>query len=151
MKRKKKKIAALPASEETNMQQNSMHAQIDQISPEAAHNFIEEILTRECVARAAATRLYVAVDEIVANILQYSGAKTLDVACAVDAEKVTISFSDDGIPYDPLEREDPDVTLSAEQRMIGGLGIFMVKKTMDEVTYAYRDGRNILTIMKNVK
>ena len=54
------------------------------------------------------------------------------------------------MPYDPLKKEDPDITLSAEERAIGGLGIFMVKKTMDEISYEYKDGKNILRIKKNM-
>lgn len=60
------------------------------------------------------------------------------------------SWIDQGIPYDPLAKEDPDVTLSAEERQIGGLGIYMVKKSMDAVTYEYKDGQNILSIKKNL-
>ena len=76
------------------------------------------------------------------------------IRCQVDKEKdpvqITIEFLDSGVPYDPLAREDPDVTLSAEARDVGGLGIFMVKQMMDNVTYDYRDGKNILTITKNL-
>ena len=61
-----------------------------------------------------------------------------------------MTFIDHGIPYDPLKKDDPDVTLSAEERAIGGLGIFMVKKTMDEITYEYKDGQNILSIRKDL-
>ena len=63
---------------------------------------------------------------------------------------VIITFIDHGVPYDPLAREDPDVTLSAEERAVGGLGIFLVKKTMDDIRYEYRDGQNILTIVKHI-
>ena len=61
-----------------------------------------------------------------------------------------ITLIDGGIPYDPLAKEDPDVTLSAEEREIGGLGIFMAKKNMDEMTYKYEDGKNILTCRKKI-
>ena len=59
-----------------------------------------------------------------------------------------ITFIDSGMPYDPLARPDPDVTLPAEEREIGGLGIYMVKKSMDNISYEYKDGKNILTIKK---
>ena len=59
-----------------------------------------------------------------------------------------IVFKDHGIPYNPLEKADPDVTLPAHKRKIGGLGIFMVKKVMDELSYEYKDGQNIMTIRK---
>ena len=61
-----------------------------------------------------------------------------------------IIFEDSGVPYDPLAKEDPDVTLSANERQIGGLGIFMVKKTMDSVSYEYSEGKNILTLEKRL-
>lgn len=61
-----------------------------------------------------------------------------------------IEMMDQGVPYDPLQRQDPDITLPAEERGIGGLGIFMVKQTMDEVTYRYEDNSNILTIRKTI-
>ncbi len=128
--------------------EKTLRAETSQITPEEVHRFVEELLTQHNTARSCATRLYIAVDEIVTNILQYSGATTLDVTCSVGAEKITIAFSDDGVPYNPLENEDPDVTLPAEQRSIGGLGIFMVKNTMDAVDYAYRGGRNTLTVTK---
>ena len=57
---------------------------------------------------------------------------------------------DHGVPYDPLARTDPDVTLPAAERDIGGLGVFMTKKLMDDVAYEYRDGQNILTLKKNL-
>jgi anti-sigma regulatory factor (Ser/Thr protein kinase) len=63
---------------------------------------------------------------------------------------VVITFIDKGVPYDPLAKAYPDTTLSAEERAIGGLGIFMVKKTMDEITYEYKDGQNILAIKKSL-
>lgn len=61
-----------------------------------------------------------------------------------------LTLKDHGTPYNPLEKEDPDITLSAEERDIGGLGIFMVKNLMDEVTYDYIDEENILTLIKYV-
>ena len=67
-----------------------------------------------------------------------------------DPLQVTIQFLDSGKPFDPLAKEDADTTLSAEERGIGGLGILMVKKSMDAVDYAYVDGKNILTIKKNL-
>lgn len=128
-----------------------MTSQTDRMTPEDVHRFVEEFLKEKNVQRSAATKLFVATDEISTNILQYSGAKTMDVTCNALADRIEISFADDGIPYNPLEREDPDITLSAEERSIGGLGIFMVKKIMDNVEYENRDGRNILTVTKSIK
>ena len=64
--------------------------------------------------------------------------------------QVSLTFEDYGEPYNPLLKEDPDITLSAEERDIGGLGIYLVKKSMDKVEYEYRDGKNIFTIKKNL-
>ena len=61
---------------------------------------------------------------------------------------MVITFIDNGIPYDPLAKADPDITLSSEERDVGGLGIYMVKKTMDDISYEYKDGQNILRIIK---
>ena len=63
---------------------------------------------------------------------------------------LTVSFTDSGKPFNPLELPDPDITLSAEKRRIGGLGIYLTKKFMDKVEYEYRDGKNILTIKKDL-
>ena len=63
---------------------------------------------------------------------------------------MTLTFIDNGKPYDPLKKADPDITLPANERPIGGLGIFMVKKTMDDVNYEYADGKNILRLKKNI-
>ena len=98
----------------------------------------------------------VAIDELFSNIALYAynpevGPATVRVEVADNPTSVIITFLDHGVPYDPLAKEDPDVTLSAEERGIGGLGIFMVKKTMDDVKYEYRDGQNILMIKKNLQ
>jgi anti-sigma regulatory factor (Ser/Thr protein kinase) len=94
----------------------------------------------------------IAVDEMVSNIARYAyegkdGKAT--VRFASDEQGITITLIDSGIPYNPLEKEDPDITLSAEERGIGGYGIFIVKKVMNEITYEYRDNKNILTMKKN--
>lgn len=96
-----------------------------------------------------------AVEEIFVNIANYAyenGPGPVVVRVTVDNETklVDITFIDKGIPYDPLAKEDPDVSLSAQERSIGGLGIFMVKKSMDDVIYEYRDGHNILTLKKGI-
>ena len=75
---------------------------------------------------------------------------TVSVEVVENPAAVIITFIDQGIPYDPLATEDPDTTLSADERNIGGLGIFLVKKSMDDITYEYKDGQNILKIKKNM-
>ena len=73
---------------------------------------------------------------------------TVRVETEADPTTAVITFIDSGTPFDPLQKADPDVTLDAEEREIGGLGIFLVKKSMDEITYEYKDGHNILRIRK---
>lgn len=98
--------------------------------------------------------LHLVVEEIVVNIVNYAypvgadGEVSIDVIATPSA--IELSFSDCGVPFNPLEKEDPDTTLSAEERPIGGLGIFLVKQMMDSVNYRYEDGRNILTTTKNI-
>ena len=97
----------------------------------------------------------VAVEEIFVNIASYAyqtlpdAEKFADISIETDDEgTATIVFEDAGIEYNPLLKEDPDVTLSAQERQIGGLGIYMVKKSMDHVSYARVDGKNVFTIVK---
>ncbi len=97
----------------------------------------------------------IAIDELYSNIANYgydgeNGRVLVLLETEIRPRAVTISFIDEGRPFNPLEREDPDVSLSARERKIGGLGIFMVKKSMDDVRYEYRDGKNILTIRKTL-
>ena len=99
------------------------------------------------------SQVEIAVEEIYVNIAHYaysSGEGDVAIRCDVskDAANITIQFLDEGTPFNPLEKKDADTSLSAEERSIGGLGILMVKKLMDEVTYRYEEGRNILTIVK---
>ena len=102
------------------------------------------------VPEAVCNRLRMAADEMFANIVRYSGATgwSLTVEMSHHPDRVRIILTDDGKPFDPLAVRDPDVTLSAEERGIGGLGILIVKKTMSPVTYRRRDGRNILSMGK---
>ena len=97
----------------------------------------------------------IAVEEIFVNIAHYAyspevGTATVRVEVMGEPPAVDITFIDGGVPYDPLAKADPDITLSAEERQIGGLGIFMVKKSMDDVKYEYLDGHNILTLKKGL-
>ena len=97
----------------------------------------------------------VAIDELFGNIAHYAynpdtGYATVLVDVLQDPLSVEITFIDNGKQYDPLAKEDPDTTLSLEDREIGGMGILIVKKSMDAVSYEYKDGKNILTIKKNI-
>ena len=117
--------------------------------------FVEENLEKNECPMKVLMQVQIAVEEIFVNIAHYAydseqGMVTIRVEVGGDPLQVIITFIDQGIPYDPLKKEDPDVTLSAEERKIGGLGIFMVKKSMDDVKYEYTDGKNILTICKKI-
>lgn len=95
----------------------------------------------------------IAIDELFGNIAHYAyhpetGPATVRVEVQQNPPAVVITFMDHGVPYDPLANAEPDTTLSAEEREIGGLGIYLVKKSMDDVRYEYRNGQNILRIVK---
>lgn len=108
--------------------------------------FLEQELEKLEVPMKTANKLQIAMDEIYSNIVRYSGASDAEIQCGAEDGILTLRFRDNGTPYNPLEAEAPDTTLSAEERSIGGLGIFMVRKMMDSVDYMYKDGHNVLTL-----
>ena len=115
--------------------------------------FVETFLERTGCSVKSMMQISVAVDEIFTNISSYAyhsgtGKAKIHLDQLSDPCAVQITFIDSGVPYDPLAKEDPDVTLSASERQIGGLGIYMAKKLMDEIRYEYRDGKNILRMKK---
>ena len=117
--------------------------------------FVDEILDSfECPMKVQ-TAICVALEEVFVNVAHYAyggGDGDVELCVGFDAESRTMTFrmEDKGVPFDPLKKPDPDITLSAEEREIGGLGIFITKKTMDSVTYAYENGKNILTMTKKI-
>ena len=123
---------------------------------EVVTDFVNEQLeTVDCPMKAQ-MQIDIAIDEIFGNIAHYAyaqgeGDATVRIEIIEDPLSAVITFIDSGTPYDPLAKEDPDITLSAEERGIGGLGIYMVKKSMDEITYEYKDEQNILAIKKSLK
>lgn len=115
--------------------------------------FVDEELEKYGCGMKTQMQIDIAVEEIFVNIAHYAyhpavGKATIRIE--VTDGTVSLTFIDNGVPYDPLAKEDPDITLSAEERQIGGLGIFMVKKSMDDVKYEYKDGSNILTFSKDL-
>ena len=113
-----------------------------------------ELESLDCPIKAQ-MQIDVAIDELLANIASYAydldaGEVTVRMDFDADTRMVSLTFIDSGVAYDPLAKPDPDVTLAVEQREVGGLGIFLVKKTMDDMTYVRRDGRNELTIRKRI-
>lgn len=133
------------------MQEKTVDAILENV--EILTQFIEEKLEKvECPMKVQ-TQIAIAIDEIFSNIARYAypekNGKAM-VKLQIDERErlIQLVFIDQGIPYNPLETKDPDITLSAEERQIGGLGIFMVKKTMDQMSYQYQDNCNILTLEK---
>lgn len=118
------------------------------------NEFIEGVLEAADCPMKALMQIELAVEEIFVNICHYAYAPETgeaEISVGITEENsVMIVFSDSGIPYDPLAKDDPDISLSVQERAIGGLGIFMVKKYMDEVIYDYSEGRNNLTLIKRL-
>ena len=117
--------------------------------------FVDEQLDAADCPKKIKIQIDLAVEEIFVNIAHYAydpniGTATVRVDVLGDPPSVDITFIDNGIPYDPLAKQDPNVKLPARERKIGGLGIFMVKKNMDDVKYEYIDGHNILTMKKGL-
>lgn len=117
--------------------------------------FVEDMLGEHDCPMKTVIQITVAIEEIFVNIAHYGypdgkGDAKFAIAFDEDTNTVAFRFVDSGVPFNPLDREDPDVTASAEERPIGGLGIFIMKKTMDEVDYRYENGQNILTMLKKI-
>ena len=115
--------------------------------------FVDGELEKTDCGIKACMQIDIAVEELFVNVAHYAyapdtGDVRIDVEIFDDPGMVEITFTDSGIPYDPLSKADPDVTLSAEERRIGGLGIYMVKKSMDMMKYKRIDGCNVVTISK---
>ncbi len=135
------------------MKEITLKAVIESI-PQATSFVDEQLEAIECPMKAQ-MQLDVAIDELFCNIASYAygageGKATIRFDYDPAARRVILSFIDEGVPFNPLESDEPDVSLSAEERAIGGLGIFLVKKTMDSIKYRYENGQNILTIEKQI-
>ena len=116
--------------------------------------FVESQLETLDLPMKTQMQIDLAVEEIFVNIANYAyspedGMAIIEVELTEDP-RVIITFIDNGKPFDPLAKDDPDITKTAEDRQVGGLGIFMVKKSMDDVSYEYKDGQNILRIEKRL-
>ena len=101
------------------------------------------------------TAICVAIEEVFVNVAHYAyGGGEGDVSFSIEFDEesrnVTFRITDKGVPFDPLKKPDPDITLSADEREIGGLGIFITKKTMDSLEYSYSNNENILTMIKKI-
>lgn len=117
--------------------------------------FIDQQLEEYNCPMKILSQIDLAVEEIFVNIASYAynpevGPATIKTEVLENPLTVVISFVDNGVQYDPLAKPDPNTKLSADERPIGGLGIFLAKKTMDDINYEYKEGQNILTIKKAI-
>ncbi len=133
------------------MKKIKLPAEIERI--EEATEFVSEILDSTGCPEKIKMQMSIALDELMSNVARYAYApETGEITLIVDVlekpKRMVLTLTDSGKPYNPLEKEDPDITLSASERQIGGLGIFIVKKYMDDMTYEYKDGQNVVTITK---
>lgn len=143
------------AAGESDMREMTVEATMDNI--ETVTNFVNQQLTEHGCLERAMVQLDVAIDEVFGNIVRHAygaetGAATVQVWIEEEPGIIHITFIDQGQPFNPLEKEMPDITrLKAKERPIGGLGLFMLKRTMDNMTYDYQDGKNVLTIEKKIR
>ncbi|MBQ9890175.1 MAG: anti-sigma factor antagonist [Firmicutes bacterium] len=150
---KERLIEVLGRVDSLVFERNELDVEAEDANIPAVLAFLDRRLEEAGCPMKLQMQIDLAVEEIFVNIAHYAyapGKGRVKVNCDVfdDPRYVQIRFTDSGIPYDPLEHEDPDVTLSAEERQIGGLGIYLVKQAMDDVQYEYKDGQNILTLKK---
>ena len=137
----------------TNMITQTFPAKVDALSD--VLGFVDQTLEGyECPMKIQMA-VCVAIEEVFVNVAHYAygegeGDMTLGIGFDEESRQITFRMTDKGTPFDPLQKPDPDITLSAEDREIGGLGIFITKKTMDTVTYAYEGGENVLTMVKKI-
>ena len=135
------------------MKEITLKAVVENIAAVTEH-IDAELMAIDCPMKLQ-MQIDVAIDEIFSNIAHYAygedgGDVTVRFEYDPQTDVATIIFMDRGIPFNSLDRGDPDVTLPAEKRAIGGLGVFLVKKLMDEVTYEHRDGMNIMRMTKKI-
>ena len=131
----------------------TVDAQVDKLS--AVTEFVHEAMKPLSCSAKTMNQLDIVIDELFSNIARYAyapgtGPVTVRVEVLREPDTLVLSFLDGGRPFDPLTAEEPDVTASAEERRIGGLGLFLVKKIMDEISYSYQDGQNILRTSKKL-
>ena len=134
------------------MKELTVQANLDNIAP--VTEFINAELEAANCCEDVRIQIDVAIDEIFGNIVKHavkSDAVTVREEFEEDPDALVLTFIDRNSPFDPLTRADPNVTLPAKKRKIGGLGIFMTKKLADHIDYEYKDGKNILRIKKYLK
>jgi len=112
--------------------------------------FVDGVLKESGAGESVHNNAAIVAEEVFVNIVNYSGSGEAEIRAEIADNKLTLEFRDTGTPYNPLAQKDPDISLPAEERGIGGLGIYMVKNMMDSVSYKYEDKTNILTLEKNL-
>ena len=135
------------------MKELTIDAKVENV--EVVTAFVKEELKLLNCSSKVLMQIEVAIDELFSNIAYYAyenskGKATVRVEISNDPLAVLITFVDNGIPYDPFKKKDPNISLAADERQAGGLGIYIVKKTMDEIVYKYEEGKNILSIKKHI-
>jgi len=135
------------------MEELTIEATVENI--EKVTGFVNGLLESSGCPAKAQMQIDIAIDELFGNIAHYAynpgiGSATVQVEVSKEPIAVIITFMDSGVPFDPLTASEPDTTLSATEREPGGLGIYMVRNSMDEISYEYKDGKNILRIRKNI-
>ncbi|MBR4503200.1 MAG: ATP-binding protein [Clostridia bacterium] len=133
------------------MPEITVNASLNEIR--TATDFINRQLTEAGCDEWFRIQIDVAIDEILSNIARFAyhqkaGNATVRFETENDPRNIVLTFIDRGTPYDPLTAAIPDISLPAKDRSIGGLGMFMVRKIMDDISYSYQDGQNILTVRK---
>ena len=119
----------------------------DAESVKTVAEFLDTTLEAWEIPMKVVSKLQIVADEIYSNIVRYSQAKNAKVTAVQNGTVLSLRFEDDGKPYDPTTAAEPDITASAEEREIGGLGIFVVRNMMDSMDYKYKDGHNVLTLL----
>lgn len=119
----------------------------DAESVKTVAEFLDTTLEAWEIPMKVVSKLQIVADEIYSNIVRYSQAKNAKVTAVQNGTVLSLRFEDDGKPYDPTTAAEPDITASAEEREIGGLGIFVVRNMMDSMDYRYKDGHNVLTLL----
>ena len=139
----------------TNGEKREITVEATLANLEKVTEFVNEHLEQIGCPPRAQMQIDITIDELFSNISFYAynpevGMATISIEVIDEPMEVILTFSDNGTPYDPLDAEKPDVTLSAEERKVGGLGIYIVKQSMDEIAYEYKDGKNILKVKKKI-
>ena len=133
------------------MEKITIDAKVENL--ENVTEFITSSLEEKNCSMKTIMQMELVIEEIFVNVANYAyrpNVGPITICKEIDDKALTISFIDGGVDYNPLEHKDPDINAGIDEREIGGLGIFLVKKNVDEVSYERKDGQNILTIKKNL-